>query len=336
MPFEKIRAQDGVAVQAAVDILEAARVADDPSAFPVAPKILAGFIEHGFDLDPNELYLYRPADDDQPVGVFELDVPERDNRHLAIFEITVHPEHRAGELHRTAMLEEAVRIARAHGRTTMWTWAGEDDLGTAAYLAGQGFVQAARDARRHQVLAEVDPEVVDQLWEQATAAAADYELIRLRPPVDDDLLTELAVLAAAINDAPMGDLTFEDELYDQQRMADQQTAGLRRGDQRYRVVARHRVSGELGGHSEVAVHPVRPELGHQADTAVARSHRGHRLGLLLKIDMLRWLADVEPGLHVIETFNNADNDFMITVNEALGYRLSRIFVTFELALTAQL
>jgi len=72
----------------------------------------------------------------------------------------------------------------------------------------------------------------------------------------------------------------------------------------------------------------------QADTAVARHHRGHRLGLLLKIDMLRWMAEAEPQLTIIETWNNVDNRFMIDVNEALGYRLSRIFNMYELRLEA--
>ena len=66
---------------------------------------------------------------------------------------------------------------------------------------------------------------------------------------------------------------------------------------------------------------------------MARSHRGHRLGLLLKIDMMRWLAEAEPQLEVIETWNNADNGFMINVNEALGYRLSEMYATYELTLS---
>jgi RimJ/RimL family protein N-acetyltransferase len=48
--------------------------------------------------------------------------------------------------------------------------------------------------------------------------------------------------------------------------------------------------------------------------------------------MLRWLADAEPQLEIIETWNNVDNTFMINVNEALGYRLSRIFDMYELQL----
>ena len=62
---------------------------------------------------------------------------------------------------------------------------------------------------------------------------------------------------------------------------------------------------------------------------MARQHRGHKLGLLLKIDMLRWLAEVEPQLEVIHTWNNVDNRFMIDVNEAMGYRLSQVYAMFE-------
>lgn len=50
--------------------------------------------------------------------------------------------------------------------------------------------------------------------------------------------------------------------------------------------------------------------------------------------MLRWLAEVEPQLVEIETWNHADNRYMVDVNEALGYRLSRVYNTYELTLTS--
>jgi hypothetical protein len=48
--------------------------------------------------------------------------------------------------------------------------------------------------------------------------------------------------------------------------------------------------------------------------------------------MLRWLAEAEPQLETIETWNNVDNSFMINVNEAMGYRLSAVYATFERSL----
>ena len=50
-------------------------------------------------------------------------------------------------------------------------------------------------------------------------------------------------------------------------------------------------------------------------------HRGHRLGLLLKLEMLRWLAETEPALETLDTWNAESNRHMVAVNEALGYRV---------------
>jgi hypothetical protein len=87
------------------------------------------------------------------------------------------------------------------------------------------------------------------------------------------------------------------------------------------VLARHRVSGAIAGHTVVAVRGDRPQVGDQHDTTVVGAHRGHRLGLLLKADMMRWLRRVEPALETIGTQNAASNDHMIAVNERLGYRV---------------
>ena len=175
------------------------------------------------------------------------------------------------------------------------------------------------------------PQVVGA-FVRGMAKATAYSIERLQIPVGVEVLSELVEVTAAINDAPMGDLTYEDEKFDLHRLQDFETALVGRGDCGYRVVARHRTTGEVGGHTVVVTQPLRRQFGIQADTAVARQHRGHRLGLLIKIDMMRWLAEAEPQLKVIETWNNVDNTFMINVNEALGYRLSRIFNMYELRL----
>ena len=86
----------------------------------------------------------------------------------------------------------------------------------------------------------------------------------------------------------------------------------------------------MAGHTFLVLHPSEPGYAHQCDTAVSRDHRGHRLGLLLKIEAMRWLAEAEPQVEVIETWNNVDNTFMIAVNEALGYRLSTVQTTYQL------
>jgi len=47
---------------------------------------------------------------------------------------------------------------------------------------------------------------------------------------------------------------------------------------------------------------------------------------------MRWLAEVEPQIERIETWNNADNSYMINANEAIGYKFSRLFDIYQLKL----
>jgi hypothetical protein len=39
-----------------------------------------------------------------------------------------------------------------------------------------------------------------------------------------------------------------------------------------------------------------PRWAAQEDTSVLTEHRGHRLGLAMKADLLAWLAEAEPQL----------------------------------------
>lgn len=332
MPFLRVKPDDAAFVTASVDLTNACQRVDDPDDFPAIPELTARWLEFGWDLHPEERYLYLPEGSETPVGVLDLEMPSRDNLHLVWASVTVHPEHRRRG-HGSAMLEEVIRRAQEAGRTTVWIRAAEDDAGARSCAEKFGFRYASHDARRRQTLADVDRAELDRLFELARAAAKDYDLERLSAPVPDDVLADLVEVTEAINDAPMGELTYEDEKFDLSRLQDIEAARAGRGDVVYRVAARHRESGRVGGHTLVVINPLRPTRAWQGDTAVSRDHRGHKLGLLLKIDMMRWLAETEPQVESIDTWNHADNSYMINVNEAIGYRLSRVFNMYELALS---
>ncbi len=331
VPLQPVSPDDPGSVAALVEIHNAAQRVDDPEAFDWLVPAAADELRYGWDLQPEEHFLYVPDGNGAPVAALAVDLPKRDNLHLFWLQIVVHPDHRRHG-HGTAIMTEALRMAERAGRHTVWAETVEDDAGARKFVERFGFGYASHDARRRQPLAEVDQNQIARLLAEAEAAAADYAVERLLPPVPDTTLQQMVEVTAAINDAPMGTLTFEDEVFDLGRLQDIETARERKGLRSYRVIARHRPTGEVGGHTQVVVSPHRPHLGFQADTAVSRAHRGHRLGLLLKIDMMHWLAEAEPQLEVLETWNNADNRFMIGVNELLGYRLSNTFATYELTL----
>ena len=57
----------------------------------------------------------------------------------------------------------------------------------------------------------------------------------------------------------------------------------------------------------------------QQDTLVLPAHRGHGLGMLLKLANLAELQRRMPGHPSIITFNAEENRYMLDVNEAIGF-----------------
>lgn len=334
MPFVPVRPDDTDLVAATAEILDAARVVDDPHDTRSGPEELALAMRYGWDLEPADHYLYSPTTDGPPVAVLSVSAPQRDNLQLVSGGLTVHPDHRRRG-HGSTLLAELLRQAAERGRSIVWLWTRDGDPAGEGFATRHGFHRASGEARRIQVLADVDHDAVELLWQAALERSRDYRLERLPGvPTPDQVLAQLIEVQAAINDAPMGDLSFEPEAFDLQRLKDFETASAGRRRRLYRVIARHTGTGEIGGHTVIAVSEHHPERAYQLDTAVHRDHRGHRLGALLKIDMMRWLAEVEPQVTDVETFNNADNGFMISINEALGYRLTGVFDDWELTLSS--
>ena len=316
MEYIELSADDPDHVAGIVDLRNAARDHEAPWTLPSTVETVEGWMRYGWDLEPG-----------RHVGGFEgsrlavhgvVNTSEWDNLELAWLQLTVHPELRGRGLGR-ATLDHLEDLAARMGRTKLGVDAWDGSPGV-AFAEANGYVVASRAVNRRQHLADLQLEDVKKLYVEAESAAAAYELVRMVGPTPEELLGEVAEMSAAINDAPLDDLDIEDEVFPPQRIRDYETALARRGERMYRLMARHRETGALAGHTVVAVEGHRPEVGHQHDTSVVRSHRGHRLGLLLKSAMVLWLAEAEPQLEVVDTWNAESNDHMISVNEVLGYR----------------
>ena len=317
MDIEEFTADDTQVVEEVVAVNNAVQQADSPWSHPSTVTTVSGMMRHGWDGETPRCLVARQGD--SVAGHASFWIGEWDNTDLAWFDIVVHPGARRGGV--GSSLVEALRdLTRQTGRTKVGA-DGWDAESTYAFAGAHGFEKKSQAINRRQFLAEVDHAFVEKLHAEAAELAADYELLRIVGPTPDDLMDKVAVMTAAINDAPLDDLEIEDEVFPPERVRDYENATLARGQRLYRLVAQHRGTGELAGHTIVAVEDERPAIGHQHDTSVVRSHRGHRLGLLLKAGMLLWLAEAEPQLETVDTWNAESNDHMIAVNEQLGYRV---------------
>ena len=272
------------------------------------------YMRHSWEGEPGRWFV--GYDGVEPVATAVVDASDYDNLELAWFTLRVAPGHRRRG-YGTTTLRALEDVARGMGRPLLGM-DGWDSAATRAFATTHGYEQRSAEIRRVQVLGEApDPRPIR---DEALAHAGDYELFRVAGHAPADLLPALVDLTAAINDAPLDGLEWEDEVYSPERVRAYEDAQITSGFRFRRLVARHRASGDLAGHTVVVVDEEQPSFGEQHDTSVVRAHRGHRLGLLLKAEMMLWLAQEEPQLERLYTNNAESNRHMIVVNDRLGYR----------------
>jgi len=232
----------------------------------------------------------------------------------------VHPARRRAGLG-TVLLRHAARRASAAGREILNAGVQEGSAGEAFARRADATFGTTADVRRVLDLAKVPPGSITRLRESAARAAAGYSLVRWTGVTPDDRLDQVASLHNALNDAPMN-AGVEAMTWTGERVRDRIDARIARSpSRRYSLAAVHDASGEMAALTVVSVDPTIPDWGNQLITAVIRPHRGHRLGMLTKAAMMDWLAEAEPAMRRVVTWNAASNRYMIAVNEEMGYEV---------------
>jgi len=145
----------------------------------------------------------------------------------------------------------------------------------------------------------------------------------------DGLLEQASALHNAMEDAPH-DASFEPLRWDADRVRKEEQQDIEAGMRINSVAALANDSGDMAALTQVYVDPDQADWGYQGVTAVTRAHRGHRLGMLVKTAMLQRLSELEPRISKVETGNAASNQYMIAVNEQLGFRVTDTFQNWEI------
>jgi GNAT superfamily N-acetyltransferase len=256
-------------------------------------------------------------DEGRLVGYAALTLNRFENLDGAKILGAVHPDHQRRGIGRDLLVaaEEATQRPRVRAPTWVGT-AGPEALPRLGYTQG-----LTHEVRRVSVR-EPQPST---LVEAAAEAAAEYDLELFAGAAPAGILDDLVPLREAINDSP-GEGEFEAYSHERIRHYEESLAGRRWTP--YTVIARHRATGEPAGITMVCIHELRPEIAAQEDTSVLPAHRGHRLGLRMKLAMLAWLREERPDVESADTWNAVGNDPMIAINDALGCHLVAETVRF--------
>jgi GNAT superfamily N-acetyltransferase len=308
------------------ELYVAAQRVDDPIIPPRPLPVFTGWVSRGWDADPREGWLVPGDEPGTWAASCMLTFPARENRHSAWLGLTVAPAYRRRGIG-TALLRHAVIRAAERGRTQLECDTQEDGAGT-PFAAAMGASRGITEVLRVLDLADLPAARLDPLRSQAKAASAGYSVVTWLGPVPEEYLAQVAGVVNAMNDAPHNP-GQEPELHDAQRLRDGEELDLIQKTTGYSVAARCDQTGEIAGVTRIVVDPGGALWGFQQLTAVVSAHRGHRLGLLVKVAMMDWLAEAEPQLEHILTGNADANRHMIAINEALGYHVHNRWASWQ-------
>ncbi len=313
---------DADALRACYEVHKAAAAVDDPHEPPMSLPVFTIWLTSGWEGNPGEVW-YIPSEEADEAGAalgwYRIDLPDLENRDRAFTIPLVRPKSRRGGLGR-ALLRHAADRAAANSRTVLAGVAVQGSAGD-AFLRCVGAKPGLVEARRMLDLGKVPASQFTRLREEAEQKAAGYTIVTWTGPTPEEYMGLVAEAFNAMNDAPR-DEGWEDDRWDAARIRERGNRILRLTDVRgYSVAAIHDATGEMAGLTQVEVDPEHPGWGYQGLTAVIAKHRGHRLGLLTKAMMLEWLATAEPQIERVLTGNAASNEFMIAVNETLGFEV---------------
>lgn len=269
------------------------------------------------------LFLGRTSSGDV-AGAAQVRLQKKDNRHVADLGISVRPSFRRLGFGR-ALVERAQECASANGRTVHLC----DTYGRLASLESRdarfavaaGFTHARTEIRREMRLPLGTARIED--LERANAEAGKgYELVSWWGSCPDDLVESRARLAWTLTaDEPHGGLDVEAVQFDVDRIRRWERDLRNAGRQLVCTGAVDEVTGELAAVTEIGLPRQGEDLAYQFGTVVAREHRGHRLGILVKLANLKLIDGHTAAPRRICTWNAESNEHMIRLNEELGFEI---------------
>ncbi|MEP7331636.1 MAG: GNAT family N-acetyltransferase [Terracoccus sp.] len=263
--------------------------------------------------------------DGSPVGLAQVFFPDRDNLEKCWFDLEVDPQHR-GRGVGSALLEWLEERGRAGGRSMV--------LGEVCVPVGErqshpdrefalrrGYAVSSVEIVRSLPL-PVDPALLERERQRVAAKTDGYDLSVHVGGVPNELRQGVCDCAnRLILDAPTGDVEFEPE---SQTVDDYQTmlghlAELSRT--LVTTVAVHRESGVVAAYTDLALPANDSNIVFQWGTLVLPEHRGHRLGMAVKVENLAALSRIDSARTSVQTMNDEQNPWMVQINQRLGFAI---------------
>jgi GNAT superfamily N-acetyltransferase len=279
---------------------------------------------------------------DDVLGFGFLAMTLEHNTHTADVYAEVHPDHRRQGIG-TALAVRVEEAAADAGRTTFFVWAASpreaaDDEDAVVPATGVGRIPADAPGvrfalgrgytveqveRMSRLDLPVDPDKLAAFEAEARAKAGDDYRTHTWEGIPEEWHEGYAQLMTRMStDVPQGELDFGEETWDAERVRVYLQDRADSGQRLLTTLVEHVPSGEIAAGTSFLLQDGKPAFAFQEETIALKSHRGHRLGMLVKAINLRELATRYPQTERVHTFNAEENAHMLGINVALGFRPS--------------
>jgi len=162
--------------------------------------------------------------------------------------------------------------------------------------------------------------VVVNVDDALARSGPDYRVHEWVGRAPDQWVDDLAVLLTRMStDAPSAGLEEPEDVWTADRIRDYEQRHESSPRTEVTAAVEHIPSGRLVGFTMLSAPAELERPLAQEDTLVLRDHRGHALGMLLKLANIDHVQRVLPGHPAIITFNAEENRHMLSVNEAVGF-----------------
>lgn len=271
------------------------------------------------------------------VGTGSLMFPLQENLETVHLGITTHPAVR-GHGVATTLLEQALVPAIHESDRSLISVYGEipaegdvDDPVLPANRLGARLGLSRKNVGVCRMLPlPIDDALLDQLEAEGQEKLGQYRIELWGDEIPEEHLEAYGLLLRQIElDEPDEEVEHEPAEYTPERIRVLEKRRRERGVRALIAVA-VAPDGAIAGNTEVQFQKAEgTTIAWQENTLVMPEHRGHRLGLALKVATHRLLSREMPAVQSLVTFNSHVNPWMISINDRLGYRVAFREIAFQ-------
>lgn len=306
---------------------------------PTLPEDMAFW--RGNDYEERHVYLARVGG--QVAGCGTLTLPLSENTTTAGVDVLVDAPFRRRGLG-SVILDVLEGVAKDRGRRSFDGYCGEPIAPVLAVVpllgakSGSGGVPrdiaSTQFAVRHGYSLEqvetnsslalpFDEAQVSRLEADARSRGKGFSVIAWSGRCPDEFIDAYARLKSLMStEVPIAGLGWEGEAWDAARVRQEEETWQASGLEALVSAVRDDGTGELAAYTALVHREASPAVIYQEDTLVDPAHRGRRVGMLVKIANLRRAVQAWPAAKTVMTWNASENQHMLAINIALGFKPS--------------